>query len=70
MKKDNLLSASTMVLLLLFIALPSYIHSIEGAVEPDAPFSIEVEPNKLSAKGGDEITFESGLVLKKDLTDP
>jgi len=57
MKKDNLLSARTMVLLLLFIALPSYVHSIEGAVEPDAPFSIEVEPNKLSAKGGDEITF-------------
>ena len=57
MKKDYFSGVNIIILVVFFIASISYIYSIEGAVEPDPPFSIDVEPNKLSAKGGDEITF-------------
>ena len=57
MKKDYFSGVNIIILVVFFIASASCLYSIEGAVEPDPPFSIDVEPNKLSAKGGDEITF-------------
>ena len=65
MKKFNLFRLIVLFSLILVILTTVITCSAVIAPESGAPFSIEVDPEKLSAKAGDEVTYQLRIVVEE-----